>query len=659
MFGKIKKKIFNWLQYDEQEITIGSFYNNQFEKRMMAEYQDEELKFIEEGYLNQEYEVETHNGWSPILSVLKTVIYQIYRLELENGCFIDCADHHLVIDSFGNPKRVNELTENDLIQTKFGLSRVKQIIAKNEQENMFDLQLLPTSDHTFYSNNILSHNTTSSAALILFFVLFNKNKEIAILANKQSTTKEILDRIKIMYRHLPVWLKPGIREWNKHSIEFENGCKITAASTSAASISGKTISLLYIDEFALIPKNIIEDFIDSTFPVIAASVTSRILISSTPKGKNHFYRFFMDAKNRKVTKSPFIAKDIPWDAHPDRNEAWKKDKIKELGSEEKFNQEFGGDFLDTSDMLINGIAIEYMERNHRRPPLELNLTIDGQYIKGLKIYDKPIRRLAGIPNIKDHTYVLIADVGEGKGLDASACSVVDVTTSPFRVVATFKNSEVGIIEFPYIIYQLATYFNDAYIIVENNFNGSSIVKDLWHELEYPNIVNLNFLSESKMKITNYTDLGIKTTKKSKKQGCLFLKYLIENHKLIIPDTDTIDELYHFVRNPLKGTYSAESGYHDDLVMTLVIFSYMAKTQDYFKYILYEEGSREAQEKNEEFDSDKINPFVMNEYKDEVQKKEAEDLKNKSLFIQSLGGDKGKSRKDLEIEKARNDISWLF
>lgn len=502
-----------------------------------------------------------------------------------------------------------------------------------------------------------SGKTTSSAALILFFVLFNKNKEIAILANKQSTTKEILDRIKVMYRHLPMWLKPGIREWNKHSIEFENGCKITAASTSAASISGKTISLLYIDEFALIPKNIIEDFIDSTFPVIAASQTSRILISSTPKGKNHFYRFFMDAKNREKTKSPFIAKDIPWDAHPDRNEEWRIAKIKELGSEERFNQEFGGDFLDTSDMLIRGSAIEYLERNYRTAPLGLNLTLDGEYIKGLKIYEKPKRKIAGVSLSKDHSYVLVADIGEGKGLDASACSVIDVTHSPFKVVATFKNSEVGIIEFPYIIYQLGTYYNDAYVIVENNFDGSSVVKDLWYELEYPNIVNLNFLSESKMKQTQYTELGVKTTKRSKKQGCLFLKYLIENHKLVIPDTDTIDELYHFVRNPLKGTYSAESGYNDDLVMTLVIFSYMAKTQDYFKYILYEQPS--DPEKIQEFDPDEINPFVIDAYKDEFYAKEKEDLKNKSLFIQSLGGDKGKSLKEQEIEKAQKDISWLF
>lgn len=650
MFKKLKQRFLNWLKYDTHEITIEEFHVKFGQSTQIKETENGKLKFIEESVPYENVEIESHDGWNSVLSVFKTIKYEIWQVETENGDFLECADHHLLINKSGNPVRLNSLQSGQQIQTKTGLQKIKRIIKTERHEHMYDAQLSPDTDHTFFTNNILSHNTTSSAAFILFFILFNKNKEVAILANKQPTTKEILDRIKNMYRHLPIWLKPGVKEWNKHSVEFENGCKIIAASTSSSSISGKSISLLYIDEFALIAKNVIEDFIDSTFPVIAAAKTSRILISSTPKGKNHFYRFFMDAKHKEKTKSPFIAKEIAWDAPPGRDLKWREEKIRELGSVEKFNQEYGGDFLDTCDMLINGNALEHIERTYRMPPLDIKINMNGQSIKGLKIYEKPVPKL---PTQKEHVYVLCADVAEGKEQDSSAISIIDVTTAPFKQVASFKNNEINLIEFPYVIYQLAVYYNYAYVVVENNSVGSGVVKDLWFELEYPNMVNLNFVNETKLKHMKYWELGVKTTKKSKKQGALHMKYLIENYKLIIHDAETIDELYHFVQHYIKGTYSAEEGYHDDLVMTLILFSYMAKTQMYFRSILNGVVS------DEDVDPDTVNPFVLSDCKNELTQHERNKLKEQSVFIQNVNGTRAVTKKDQDIENAKTDISWLF
>ena len=129
--------------------------------------------------------------------------------------------------------------------------------------------------------------TTMVVGYILWYILFNQDKFVAILANKAPTAREILSRIKIAYESLPLWIQQGVRVWNKGDIELENNCRVMATSTASSAIRGFSISLLYLDEFAFVPSNIAEDFFTSVYPTISSGETSKILISSTPNGMNH------------------------------------------------------------------------------------------------------------------------------------------------------------------------------------------------------------------------------------------------------------------------------------------------------------------------------------------------------------------------------------
>jgi hypothetical protein len=244
MLRKIKQKFLDWL-FEKETITIGEFHEK-FSKPTTCEIYDENnLKFIEQQDLSLEnIYVESENGtYIKVNKSFKTVPYEVWEAKLEDNYSIKCADKHILMDEDDNEIFCENLIINETkIKTKSGNKKVIDVINTNTRENMYDLELSDDSNHTYYTNDILSHNTTTSSAFMLIFTIFNKDKTVAIVANKQATSKEILDRIKLMYDYLPMWLKPGIIEWNKTSVKFDNGCKIIAAATSSDSIRGQSIS---------------------------------------------------------------------------------------------------------------------------------------------------------------------------------------------------------------------------------------------------------------------------------------------------------------------------------------------------------------------------------------------------------------------------------
>lgn len=289
-------------------------------------------KFIE-SFSASEWEVETEDGFMPIISTNKTVEYEVYKIILDNGMYIECADTHILID-----ENYNEVYAHDSlgisIRTQNGNSKVISVENLGYSENMYDLSV-DSDKHTFYTNGILSHNTQTSAAYILWYILFHEVKTAAILANKAAAAREVMSRLQFMYEHLPLWLQQGIKTWNKGDIELENGSKVFTAATTASGPRGKSINLLYIDEAAFIPTNIADQFFTSVFPTISAGKTTKILMSSTPKGFNHFWKFWKEAEEG---INGFIAHEIKWHQIPGRDQAWLEEQIKNLG-EVKANQE--------------------------------------------------------------------------------------------------------------------------------------------------------------------------------------------------------------------------------------------------------------------------------------------------------------------------------
>ena len=397
------------------------------------------------------------------------------------------------------------------------------------------------------------------AAFILWYTLFQSNKTVAILANKAPAAREILYRYQLMYEGLPLWLQQGIKTWNKGDIELENGSIVFTAATSSSGIRGKSVNLLYVDETAIIPNNVAEEFFTSVYPTISAGETTKIVLTSTPLGFNHFWKFWNDALQG---ANGFTHFEVKYSEHPKRDAKWAEEQRKLLG-EVKFNQEVLCSFIGSSHSLIAGDVVARMS------PVPYVFTTDD----GLDIIDEPER---------NKQYVLMVDTSRGVGGDYSAFTVIDVTQIPYKVVGKYRNNRISPLLYPNVIHKIAKDYNDAYVLVEINDNGQQIADILYSELEYENIFSIGSNGRKGQYVSagaKGDTLGVRTTKQVKRIGCSNLKTLVESNKLLIFDKDIISELSTFIEK--RGSYEADEGYNDDLVMTLVLFAWIVR-DPYFK-----------------------------------------------------------------------------
>ena len=408
--------------------------------------------------------------------------------------------------------------------------------------------------------------TTTSAAYILWYTLFQDSKRVAILANKAPAAREVLARYKLMYENLPKWMQQGVTTWNKGDIELENGSIVFTAATSASGIRGKSVNLLYVDEAAIIPNTVAEQFFASTYPTISAGNTTKILLSSTPLGYNHFWKFWNDAEN---DRNGFVNLFIPYSDIPGRDEAWANDQHRLLG-DLKFNQEVLCKFLGSSLTLINANTISQMSPS--APVYQKD---------GLDIYENPV-----VPSEDGvdpgRAYCLVADTAKGVGGDYSAFVVIDMTELPYKLVAKYRDNKISPMLYPSVIYKVAKEYNMAYVLIE--INSSEQVADiLYSEYEYDNVVMVTRSGDGQVISGGFgggrTQLGVVTDKRVKRIGCSNFKTLLEEKRLLIPDADIISEISTFIQK--KNSYEADEGYHDDLVMPLVLFAW-ASTNSYFK-----------------------------------------------------------------------------
>ena len=405
-----------------------------------------------------------------------------------------------------------------------------------------------------------SVKSTIIVSYLLHYVLFNDNVNVAILANKSSTARDLLGRLQLAYEYLPKWMQQGVLNWNKGSLELENGSRIVAASTSSSAVRGSTFNIIFLDEFAYVPNNIAEEFFSSVYPTISSGKSSKVMIVSTPHGMNMFYKMWMDAVNKKST---FVPIEVHWSEVPGRDEKWKEQTIRNT-SESQFQTEFECEFLGSVDTLINAQKLKAMAViDPRRSP------------QGLDVYEMPI---------KDHTYVITVDVARGVQNDYSAFIVIDSTKAPYKIVAKYKNNDIKPIVFPNVLDKIGKLYNKAYILIEINDLGQQVADAMQFELEYDNMMMVTQRGRAGQVLGGGfsgrgNQLGVRMTKGTKKIGTSNLKSLIEADKLIINDFDIIAELSTFIS---KGkSFEAETGAHDDLVMCLVIFSWVAN-QRYFK-----------------------------------------------------------------------------
>ena len=449
--------------------------------------------------------------------------------------------------------------------------------------NMWDFQ--KTMVKTFRDNRFVIMKmprqvgkTTTTVGYLLWHSIFQDSQNIAILANKGSLARDILAKYQLAYENLPTWLQQGIITWNKGNVELENGSKVIAASTTSSAIRGGSFNLVFLDEFAFVPNNIAIEFFNSVYPVISSGKTSKIIIVSTPNGMNLFYKMWMDAIEG---RSSYKALEIHWSMVPGRDEAWKEQTIKNT-SEEQFRQEFETEFLGSSNTLINGRKLQML---HHKDPISKFMDMD--------ILEHPIKENED-GSVLDHLYVISVDVSDGKNLDYSTFSVIDVSSTPYKQVAKYRNSTISPILYPTIIYNAARYYNNAYILIEIN-NNPQIADILHGDLEYENILKVQTGNKKAQQISagfgRGVQLGVRMTPLVKRVGCTNLKTLIETDKLLINDFDTISELTTFVAG--RSSFEADDGANDDMVMTLVTFAWLT-TQKYFKDIVSHDLRKQLQ-----------------------------------------------------------------
>ena len=420
---------------------------------------------------------------------------------------------------------------------------------------------------TFHNNRFTicklprqSGKSTTIIAYLLHYVLFNPTVNVAILANKAATARDLLGRLQLAYENLPKWLQQGVMTWNKGSLELENGSKILASSTSASAVRGGSYNIIFLDEFAYVPANVAEQFFSSVYPTISSGKTTKVMIVSTPHGMNMFYKLWTDAENDRNTYVPI---EVHWSEIPGRDAAWKEETIKNT-SVSQFNTEFECEFLGSIDTLITPQKLRTMAYKN---PIQSNA--------GLDLYEKPK---------EGHTYVLTADVSRGTSNDYSAFLVFDVSQMPYRIVAKYRDNEIKPLLFPSKIYDVARAFNQAFVLIEVNDIGEQVATAMQFDLEYDNLVMASMRGRAGQILGGgfsggRAQLGVRTTKAVKKIGCSNLKQLIEDDKLIIEDLDIISELSTFI---VKGkSFEADEGCTDDLVACLFLFAWTSD-QTYFK-----------------------------------------------------------------------------
>ncbi len=412
-----------------------------------------------------------------------------------------------------------------------------------------------------------SGKSISSVVYLLWYACFHPEKTIAILANKGAVAREMLARITLALENLPFFLQPGCKALNKGSIEFSNNSRIIAAATSGSSIRGLSINLLFLDEFAFVEND--AQFYTSTYPVVSAGKETQIIICSTANGVGNVYHKLWEGSVTDTNEfKPFR---VDWWDVPGRDDKWKQTTIANT-SELQFEQEFGNTFHGRGNTLI---AANHLLAQKAVDPIE--------YKENTYVYKKPIEK---------HDYIMTVDVAKGRGQDYSTFTIIDISVEPFEQVCVFRDNNISPMLLPDLVYKYARTYNDAYIIVESNDQGSVVCNGLYYDLEYENM-----FVESAVKANA---IGATMTRRVKRIGCSTIKDLIEQRKLNIYDAQTIIEMTTFVA---KGnSFQASASNHDDLMMNLVLFAWFTTTDIFqsisdidMKNLLYKEQLKAIQD----------------------------------------------------------------
>ena len=513
------------------------------------------------------WEILSHDGWHPIKSSNKTIEYEVYEVLFDNGVLLECADTHILMDVDMEEVFAKD-SEGKKIHSKWGDLVVISVTPTGRYENMYDLSV-DSDDHTYYTDGVLSHNTTTFGIDVLHDTIFNQDYKVGITSYKLSNVKDYMDRIKYAYENLPFWMKPAVKEYNKQNIVFINDSSIVSQVTGETTFRGLSLNRIISDELAFVKPAISEEFVGSLLPSMSAngdSSTTRLDIISTPKGtEGVFPSIWFGAVNE---INGFAAVEVAYEEIPGRTPEFERQMVEKMGRD-KFDQEFKNKFIGSGGTLISS---RFMEAIKTREPTEklddLELFINREDIKG-------------------KTVALACDVSEGVGEDYHCMQLMDVTT--FEQIGEWTNNLMSQSQYASeIIKTIEFLFKNGAEEVYYTFEANGIGQGLARLLESAN----NSYLDQAMLISETTKeglirrSGILQSNPKKIRACGTLKDLIESHRFKINSKKLLTELKFFVK---KGAgFAAEQGAHDDRVTAVLLLMLMME-----ELVNYEESVDET------------------------------------------------------------------
>ena len=481
------------------------------------------------------------------------------------------------------------MTDNGIQQVK--LRDYQKKMLRNFQHERFNIVLASRQ----------MGKTVTASIFNAWYLTFNTDKNTLLLANKSDSTKEIIDKAKTVIENLPFFMKPGIIKYDVMNVRCDNGCRLIGQSTTAKSGIGFTIHNLYLDEFAHIHPSIADSFYENVYPTLSASNVSRITITSTPNGFNKFYQIYAAAEKG---DNVYNAQRIDWWEHPDRDDAWYERELGNLGSIEAFNKQYGNEFVSSSNLLLDPIAIKKMRKrakkyvHHDFDEFDY-ISID---VKGFLEWDSSF----DIDECRnpEKFWLFSVDIAEGNGGDASVINVFELQPMnikeleavnnagamydffKFKQVARFRSNEHVIEDFAKVLYTLSVdifYNENVKMIVEYNTYGTVLFQYLKTVFPQKN----DFDDEMIVRFKHRHDArtlkpGIKLKSDNKAIFCQNFSKLYGDNRIDITDEETVIEasLFGTLRN---GSYGAQMG-HDDVIMTAITATEFFNTTDYADFV---------------------------------------------------------------------------
>ena len=555
-------------------------------------------------------------GYVPVTEIHKTQPYTVYEIRTSSGKTIEGADIHLVYrQTYTETSIINEsvwikdLNVGDYILTKDGPEQVVSIYKAPYKLSMYDLSI-NSQEHRYYTNDILSHNTTTVSAFLSWMLIFHADRNILVVANKEDTAIEIVDKITNIFKGLPYFLKPGCINFGKTGLRLENGSRIISSATTNTASIGFTIHCILLDEFSHIPDNIVNNFWRSVYPTLSSSKVSQCIITSTPNGTtNKFYDIWSHAIEK--TNSFIPIRTDYWEV-PSHDDAWAAQMRADFGDEE-FAQEFELQFNINSKMLLKASDLQFMER--------LCVDFENKPIYGISnkyIHDENIKWHPNFDpnNIEENDkFVFLVDLAEGTAEqdkkfknkkqtpDSNTINIFKVVPNSLLNMKKYANKSCKVIDaFRYIQvgYYECNYEDEQYcanvcsalaydlmrdderesvrVMVEMNFNGKSFVQTMQtHPKYYDGTILRTYHTKPVPGEKQRKRLGFKTTA-NKEYFCLRGAKLINMRRIVVRDNATYNQMksFGYVKGKLQGIAC-----HDD--MSMPVFNHIPRmlVEEYF------------------------------------------------------------------------------